>query len=68
MSAAGPSQGRLHERGEAQARSARPRVLAAADTEMPWKSHVRKEGARNCSPFAGSAAAVFFLAASVGVH
>ncbi len=60
MSAAGPSQGRLHERGEAKARSARPRVLAAADT---WLLHLvcpYKEAARNC--------AAVTAAASVGVH
>jgi hypothetical protein len=65
MSAAGPSQGRLHERGEAKARSARPRVLAAADREMVRWSRRRKEAARNRAPFGGSAAAV--QAASVGV-
>ena len=65
MSAAGPPQGRLHERGEAQARSARPRVLAAADAWLRHCAHPHKEAARNCSPSGGSAAAA---AASVGVH
>ena len=45
MSAAGPSRGRLHERGEAQARSARPRVLAAADTMSPREAGKHKEAA-----------------------
>ncbi len=49
MSAAGPLQGRLHERGEAKARSARPRVLAAADTWSLHFLHRRKEAARNCA-------------------
>ena len=47
MSAAGPSQGRLHERGEAQARSARPRVLVAADTRLLRFARPYKEAARN---------------------
>ena len=45
MSAAGPPQGRLRERGEAQARSARPRVLAAADRELLRWSRDRNEAA-----------------------
>ena len=63
MSAAGPSRGRLHERGEAQDRRSRPRVQAVADT---WLFHWprRSKEAANCSPFGGSAAAT---AASVGV-
>jgi hypothetical protein len=59
MSAAGPPQGRLDERGEAKARSARPRVLVAADTWLLHFFHPRKEAARNCEAAA---------AASVGVH
>ena len=54
MSAAGPSHGRLHERGEAQARSARPRVRAAADTEKLCSSGEHKEAARNSPPSGGS--------------
>jgi hypothetical protein len=68
MSAAGPSRGRLHERGRAQARSARPRVRAAADTEMLWRSLGHKEAARKSAPSRGSVAAAFSLAASVEVH
>ena len=45
MSAAGPSRGRLHELGEAQARSARPRVRAAADTQPFGLSVDGKEAA-----------------------
>jgi hypothetical protein len=45
MSAAGRPRGRLHERGEAQARSARPRVLAAADTMTLRTPGKRKEAA-----------------------
>ncbi len=68
MSAAGPSQGRLHERGEAQARSARPRVLAAADKEVLRWSREPEEAAWNWAPFGGSAAAALATeAASVGV-
>jgi hypothetical protein len=63
MSADGPPQGRLHERGEAKARSARPRVLAAADTLLLHLAHPCKEAARNCA-----AAALVIEAASVGVH
>jgi hypothetical protein len=63
MSAAGPSQGRLHERGEAKARSARPRVLAAADALLLRLPHKLDEAA-NSVPLGGSAAAA---AASVGV-
>jgi hypothetical protein len=44
MSAAGPPQGRLHERGEAQARSARPRELAA-DTPSLHCEPLAKEAA-----------------------
>jgi hypothetical protein len=39
---------RLHERGEAQARSARPRVMAAADYELRWQALKRTEAARAC--------------------
>src|SRR5437762_485075 len=46
MSAAGPPQGRLREGGEAQARSARPRALAAADRELLRWSRDRNEAAR----------------------
>ena len=67
MSVDGPSRGRLHERGVAQARSARPRVRAAADTRMFRSLRERKEAARNCAPLGGSAAATFILAVSVGV-
>ena len=63
MSAAGPPQGRLHERGEAKARRARPRVLAAADTSLLHFVHSCKEAARNCE-----AAELANEAASVGVH
>jgi hypothetical protein len=63
MSAAGPSRGRLHKRGKAQARSARPRVWAAADTLLHPSLHGYKEAA-NRAPCGGSAAA---QAASVGV-
>jgi hypothetical protein len=45
--AAGPPQGRLHEWGEAQARSARPRVLAAADTRSVRCAHRPNEAARS---------------------
>jgi len=64
MSAAGPSRGRLHERGEAQARSARPRVRAAADTEVFWRFRDRKDAARNSAPLGDNAAT---QVASVGV-
>ena len=64
MSAAGPSRGRLHERGEAQDRRSRPRVRTAADAKLLRWSRRSKEGA-NYSPSGGSAAAT---AASVGVH
>jgi hypothetical protein len=50
MSAEGPSRGRLHEWGEAKARSARPRVRAAADVEVIRISRKRKEAARHCAP------------------
>jgi hypothetical protein len=62
MSAAGPPQGRLDKRGEAKARSARPRVLAAADTWLLHFAHPCKEAARNCA-----AAALANEAASVAV-
>jgi hypothetical protein len=62
MSAAGPSRGRLHERGEAQDRRSRPRVRAAADAWLLRHSWRCKEAA-NYSPSGGSAAAP---AASVG--
>jgi hypothetical protein len=45
MSAAGPPQGRLHERGETKARRARPRVLAAADTTSHRCEPLAKEAA-----------------------
>jgi len=45
MRAAGPPQGRLHERGEAKARSARPRMLAAADTHSLDSKPFPKEAA-----------------------
>jgi len=66
MSAAGPSQGRPCERGEAQARSVRPRVRMAADRGWSRSSRERKEAARYRSPTGGSAAASVVLAASVG--
>jgi hypothetical protein len=50
MSDDGPPRGRLHERGEAQARSARPRLRAAADTGMFRSLREGKEAARNCAP------------------
>jgi len=50
MSDDGPSRGRLHERGEAQARSARPRVRMAADAGLLRSSRESKEAARNSSP------------------
>jgi hypothetical protein len=62
MSAAGAPQERLDERGEAKARSARPRVLAAADTWLLHFVYPCKEAARNCA-----AAALVNEAASVGV-
>jgi hypothetical protein len=69
MSTAGPPRGRLHERGEAKARSARPRVLAAGDTWLLPFVHACKEAARNCALAEGSAAAELATeAASVGVH
>jgi hypothetical protein len=63
MSAAGPPQERLHERGEAEARSSRQRVLAAADTWLLHFVYPCKEAARNCA-----AAALATEAASVGAH
>jgi hypothetical protein len=62
MSAAGPSRGRLRERGGRQ--SARPLALAAADTQAQRMAKPSKEAA-HCSPPGGSAAA---KAASVGVQ
>ena len=62
MSAAGPSQGHLHERGEAQDRRSRPRVRAVADAWLLRRSWRFKEAA-NYSPSGGSEAAI---AASVG--
>ena len=56
MSDAGPSQVRLHERGEAQARSARPRVWANADAQSSHLSVDGKEAA-NSAPSGGSVAA-----------
>ena len=53
MSAAGPPQGRLHERGEAKARSARPRVLVAADTQLLHCALSLKEAA--AGPLGGAA-------------
>jgi hypothetical protein len=60
MSAVGPSQGRLHEQGRAKARSARPRVLAAADTSLLHFGRPCKEAAWNCAAatFAAEAASV----------
>ncbi len=53
MSAAGQSRGRLHERGEAEARSARPRVLAAADMEtFKWL----RDGSEASGPLGGGGA------------
>ena len=63
MSAAGPSQGHPRERGEAQARRARPRARVAADAKLPRGSDARKEAARNCATSEGSKVA---KAASVG--
>ena len=63
VSTAGPSQGRPHERGEAQARSARPRVWTADDTQLSKSASDGKEAANN-APSGGSVAAP---AASVGV-
>jgi hypothetical protein len=55
MSGAGPSRARLHERGEAEARRAHPRVRAAADAlslrgplkhvEAAWNRLAASEGA-----------------------
>ena len=53
MTAAGPPQGRLHERGEAKARSARPRVLVAADTQLLHCALSLKEAAAR--PLGGAA-------------
>ena len=44
--AAGPPRGRLRERGEAKARSARPRGLAVADRELLQWACDRKEATR----------------------
>ena len=52
---AGPTQGRPCERGEAQARSARPRAWAAADSMARRVARLRKEAA-NGAPCGGSAA------------
>ncbi len=49
MSAAGPSQGRPRERGEAQARRARPRAWMAADTRRLRVPAGYKEAAANRS-------------------
>jgi hypothetical protein len=68
MSAAGPRQGHLCERGEAQARRARPRARVAADTPAPSMPHGRKEAAWNCSPGGSAAAELSNEAASVGAH
>jgi hypothetical protein len=68
MNTAGPSHGRLHERGEAKARRARPRVLVAVDTWLLSQADPRKETARNSAPTGGSAAASVSLAASVGAQ
>ena len=57
MSAAGPSEGRPRERGEAEARRARPRALTAADTAVRPMPNEDKEAARNSAPTGGSAAA-----------
>jgi hypothetical protein len=54
MSDDGPLRGRLHERGEAKAHSARPRMRAAADTRMFRSFREGKEAARNCAPSGGS--------------
>jgi len=62
MSAAGPFRGRLHERGEAKARRARPRVRAAADMGLRGRCRERKEP-HGIAPPLGTANAV-----SVGVH
>jgi len=62
MRAAGPSRGRLRERGGRQARRARPLALAAADTQSERVATLSNE-AEHCSPSGGSAAA---SAASVG--
>jgi len=65
MSAAGPSQGRPREQGEAKARRARLRARVAADPTMQRVGHDVAEAAANCSPSGGSAAAA---AASVGAN
>ena len=65
MSAAGPPQGPPSQRGEAQARRARPRARMAADTQGHPLALSGEEAAANCSPSGGSAAAT---AASVGAH
>jgi hypothetical protein len=62
MSAAGPPQERLQERGEAKARSARPRVLAAADAWLLHFADPCQEAERNYA-----AAVLANEAASVGV-
>jgi hypothetical protein len=45
MSAAGPTHGRSCERGEAQARSARPRAWMAADATLSRFARCRNEAA-----------------------
>jgi cbb3-type cytochrome oxidase subunit 3 len=55
-SAAGPSRGRPSERGDSQARSARPLAVAAADTPMERVAEPSGEAAR-CAPSGGSVAA-----------
>ena len=57
--AAGPPQGRLHERGKAKARSARPQGLAVADRELlKWacdrKEVTRPLRERRVAPFGGN--------------
>jgi hypothetical protein len=64
MSTAGPPRGRPRVRGEAKARSARPRMRAAADAQLLALLQPHSEAA-NRAPSGGSAAAT---AASVGVH
>jgi hypothetical protein len=64
MSAAGPSRGRLRERGGRQAQSARPLALAAADSQAERMAGQSNEAA-NCAPSGGGEAA---RAASVGAH
>jgi len=63
MTAAGPSRGRLRERGGRQAQCARPLALAATDTQAERMAGQSKEAA-HC-PSGGSAEA---NAASVGAQ